>query len=82
MFELGKKIEAFANKTPVAVLVRAVLQRDLNPKRMDELFHSTAERQYEKTLLFSTVMILTLPKQKNRESRERKNRQSDVFLTS
>ena len=30
MFELGKKIEAFANKTPVAVLVRAVLQRDLN----------------------------------------------------
>ena len=58
MFELGKKIEAFANKTPVAVLVRAVLQRDLNPERMDELFHSTAERQYEKTLLFSTVMML------------------------
>lgn len=58
MFELGKKIEAFAAKTPVAVLVRAVLQRDLDPERMDRLFHSTAEIQYEKTLLFSTVMML------------------------
>ncbi len=58
MFELGKKIEAFAAKTPVAVLVRAVLQRDLDPERMDRLFHSTAEIQYEKSLLFSTVMML------------------------
>ena len=58
MFELGKKIETFAAKTPVAVLVRTVLQRDLNPERMDRLFHSTAELQYEKTLLFSTVMML------------------------
>lgn len=58
MFELGKKIETFAAKTPVAVLVRTVLQRDLNPERMDRLFHATAELQYEKTLLFSTVMML------------------------
>ena len=58
MFELGKKIEAFAAKTPVAVLVRTVLQRDLDPERMDRLFHTTAEIQYEKSLLFSTVMML------------------------
>jgi hypothetical protein len=58
MFELGKKIEAFAKKAPAAVLVRAVLQRDLNPERMDKLFHDTAELQYENILLFSTVMML------------------------
>jgi hypothetical protein len=58
MFKFGKMIEAFAHKTPVAVLVRAVLQRELDPARMDQLFHTAAERQYEKTLLFSTVMML------------------------
>jgi predicted nucleic acid-binding Zn finger protein len=58
MFELGKKIEAFAQKVPAAALVRAVLQRDLNPERMNQLFHDTAELQYEKILLFSTVMML------------------------
>ena len=50
MFQLGKKIEAFANKAPVAVLVRTVLQRDLDPERMDRLFHDTAELQYENKL--------------------------------
>lgn len=60
MFKLGKMIETFADKTPVAVLVRAVLQRELDPDRMDRLFHSAAERQYEKTLLFSTVMMLMI----------------------
>jgi len=58
MFQLGTKIEKFAQKAPGAVLVRAVLQRDLNPERMDALFHKTAEAQYERTLLFSTVMML------------------------
>jgi len=60
MFQLGKKIEAFAQKAPAAVLVRAVLQRDLNPDRMDKLFNNTAELQYENILLFSTVMMLMI----------------------
>jgi hypothetical protein len=60
MFDLGKKIEAFANKSPAAVLFRAVLQRDHDPDRMNQLFHDTAELQYEKTLLFSTVMMLMI----------------------
>ena len=61
MFQLGKKFfEAFANKAPAAVLVRAVLQRDLNPDRMDQLFHDAAELQYENKLLFSTVMMLMI----------------------
>jgi len=60
MFQLGKKIEAFATKAPAAVLVRAVLQRDLNPERMNQLFHDAAELQYENKLLFSTVMMLMI----------------------
>ena len=60
MFQLGKKIEVFANKAAVAVLVRTVLQRDLDPERMDRLFHSTAELQYENKLLFSTVMMIMI----------------------
>jgi hypothetical protein len=60
MFQLGSKIEAFAKKAPAAVLIRSVLQRDLNPQRMDELFNNTAEEQYEKTLLFSTIMQLMI----------------------
>jgi hypothetical protein len=48
MFQLSSKIEAFAKKAPAAVLIRSVLQRDLNPQRMDELFNNTAEEQYEK----------------------------------
>ena len=60
MFQLGQKIEAFAQKAPAAVLVRAVLQRDLHPERMNQLFHNTAELQYEKKLLFSTVMMLMI----------------------
>jgi hypothetical protein len=60
MFDLSKKIEAFAQKAPAAVLFRAILQRDLDPKRMDKLFNDTAELQYEKTLLFSTVMMLMI----------------------
>ncbi len=60
MFQLGKKIQAFADKAPVAVLVRTVLQRDLDPERMDRLFHSAAELQYENKLLFSTVMMVMI----------------------
>ena len=52
MFQLGKKIKAFAAKAPVAVLVRPVLQRDLNPERMDRLFHTSAEPQYERNSSF------------------------------
>ena len=55
MFQLGQKIEAFANKTPAAVLVRASLQRNLDPKQMNQRFHDTAELQYENKLLFSNL---------------------------
>jgi predicted nucleic acid-binding Zn finger protein len=60
MFQLGAKIEAFAKKAPAAVLFRTILQRDLDPQRMDTLFQHTAEAQYEHKLLFSTVMQLMI----------------------
>jgi len=57
MFQLGRKSKLLPTKPPVTVLVRTVLQRDLDPERMDRLFHDTAELQYENKLLFSTIMI-------------------------
>jgi hypothetical protein len=47
MLNLGEKFEAFIEKAPAAVALRATLQRLL-----------PAEKQYEKTLLFSTLMTL------------------------
>ena len=38
MFQLGVKIEAFAQKAPAAVLIRSVLQRDLHSQCMNTLF--------------------------------------------
>lgn len=60
MFALGTLIQKFADKSPIAVTCRAVLQRDMDPTRMDELFNNTAEKQYEGTLLFSTCMNLMI----------------------
>jgi hypothetical protein len=60
MFSLGPKFDAFIEQTPAAVAVRAVLQRLLPAERLDQLFNDTAEDQYEKKLLFSTIMNLML----------------------
>jgi hypothetical protein len=48
----------FEQKSPFAVLVRTTLQRLLPPEQLDKLFADTAEKQYERTLLFSTLMAL------------------------
>ena len=60
MFSLGPKFDAFIEQPPAAVAIRAVLQRLLPAERLDRLFNDTAEEQYEKKLLFSTVMHLML----------------------
>jgi hypothetical protein len=58
MLPFGAKFEAFINKAPAAVCIRAILQRLLPADRLDRLFNDTAQSQYEKTLLFSTLMTL------------------------
>ena len=58
MLHFGEKFEAFLNKAPGAIAIRAILQRLLPAERLDRLFNDAAESQYERTLLFSTLMTL------------------------
>src|SRR3954449_6038732 len=50
--------EQFAREAPVSVMVRATLENALNPLALDRLFEDTAERQYTRTLLFSSIVDL------------------------
>ena len=50
--------ERFAKRSPVAVMARALMERALEPTRLDALFRKEAERQYEKELLFSSLVDL------------------------
>src|SRR4051812_43026594 len=50
--------EQFAREAPVCVMVRATLENALNPRALDQLFEDTAQRQYTRTLLFSSVVDL------------------------
>jgi hypothetical protein len=43
---------------PIGVMARAVIERFFEPARLDELFKRTAKVQYERTLLFSSVVEL------------------------
>ena len=54
----GKIFEPFIEKRPVCVMARAVMENILNPERIDELFERTAEVQYTRELLFSTMADL------------------------
>src|SRR4051794_30214422 len=55
---LGEVFEQFAREAPVSVMVRATLENALNPQRLDQLFEDTAQRQYTRTLLFSSLVDL------------------------
>jgi IS4 transposase len=50
--------ERFAEQSPVTVMARAALEHALAPQAIDRLFEETAERQYTRTLLFSSVVDL------------------------
>lgn len=49
----------FVKKAPVAIMTRASLEYALQPGPLDALFATSAERQYERKLLFSTMLDLT-----------------------
>lgn len=55
---LGKRLEAFVEHSPVSVLVRAGLERALDADRLNALFERTAQTQYTRELLFSTLVRL------------------------
>jgi IS4 transposase len=55
---LGDIFERFAEQSPVTVMARAALEHALDPRAVDALFEDVAQRQYTRTLLFSTVVDL------------------------
>lgn len=55
---LDKVFDSFVTRCPVAVMFRGLMERIFNAERIDALFVETARRQYEDTLLFSTVVAL------------------------
>ena len=55
---LGKAFERFIEKAPVAVMVRGVLERVLNPDALDALYERATVKQYTRELLFSNVVGL------------------------
>jgi hypothetical protein len=50
--------ERFAQKSPVTVMSRALMENALAPDALNNIFATHAEHQYEKTLLFSSVVDL------------------------
>jgi IS4 transposase len=55
---LGKVFDRFVQDSPLTVMLRGTLDYALRPEELDDLFHRTAERQYTRELLFSTVVDL------------------------
>jgi Transposase DDE domain len=56
---MAEVFNRFVEKAPVAVMARASLEYALQPAPLDALFAVHAQRQYERTLLFSTMLDLT-----------------------
>jgi IS4 transposase len=55
---LSRHFEAFVQKSPASVIVRAVLERAFNSKKLNALFDRTAVVQYTRELMFATVVRL------------------------
>ena len=55
---LGTVFERFVEKSPISVMVRATLERVLGADRLDLWYERTAEKQYTRERLFSTVYDL------------------------
>lgn len=53
---LGDIFQPFVEKTPVSVMVSGTLERVMNAERLDSLFECTADQQYTRKLLFSSVV--------------------------
>jgi hypothetical protein len=49
---------AFIEKRPISVMARAITERFFEPEQLDALFQQTAVTQYQRNLLFSSVVDL------------------------
>jgi hypothetical protein len=52
---LSPVFKPFVEQSPVSVMARAMMERVLNPDQLDQWFDSTANQQYTKDLLFSSL---------------------------
>src|SRR5947209_18361287 len=50
----------FLEQTPLCVMTRTTLECLFRPERLDALFRNTAQRQYQKELLFSQIVELMM----------------------
>ncbi len=57
---LGEIFHRFIEESSVTVMTRGLLERLLNPEQLDGWFERTAEKQYTRELLFSTVVGLMM----------------------
>ena len=55
---LGEVFERFVEKSPISVMVRASLERVLGADRLDLWFERTAQKQYTRDLLFSSIYAM------------------------
>lgn len=55
---LGEVFDRFVEKSPISVMVRGTLERVLGADRLDLWYKRTAQKQYTRDLLFSTVYDL------------------------
>jgi hypothetical protein len=55
---LSAVFERFVEKSPISVMVRAALERVLGADRLDLWYERTAQKQYTRALLFSSVYDL------------------------
>jgi Transposase DDE domain len=56
---LGEIFERFLEQSPICVMQRAVMENVFAPDKLNAIFHAAAEAQYERELLFSTLVDVT-----------------------
>ena len=52
---LNSVFERFVAKSPVSVMSRGIMERVLNPEQLNQWFDVTAQKQYTRDLLFSSI---------------------------
>ena len=52
---LSPVFKPFVEKSPISVMARAMIERVLNPELLNQWFDTTANEQYTKDLLFSSI---------------------------
>lgn len=55
---LPQAFQSFVTDSPICVMARVVLEALFQPERLDQLFERTAQKQYRRKLLFSSLVEL------------------------